>query len=342
MKRSLSLLLLAGLAITLSCLAAGPGTDTSKPSATNPSPATGAAAKAEEAALAAQWETKMDYVAASKKLTEQIKALPDWVEPMKAVHAKFKGKPGTFACWGDSISQQAQYWSPLKNGGKNMDPAMKQAYELIKGYMRDECWSWKGSKYGNEGGMTSLWGKDNVDKWLKDINPECVILLFGANDQDRSDKLTPPQKMIECMEALETIVKKSLDNGTVVIMTTIAPRNRQRYHCDIYAEHMIKLAGKYHLPVCDYFGAIIQRRPDDYDGSLPQFAEFHDRSKRFEAPTLLSGDGEHPSAPKAFLEDYSEEALKTSGCGLHTYVTALSYADVIHKAFGVPLPAEKK
>jgi lysophospholipase L1-like esterase len=329
--------LLAGLVLTLACLATEPAP---KPPATPPAPTAGATSGAEDDALAAQWKAKLDYVASCKKLTEQIQALPDWVEPMKAVHARFKGKPGVFVCWGDSISQQAQYWSPLKNGGTGMDPAMQQAYTLIKSYMRDECWGWKGSKYGNEGGMTSLWGKDNVDKWLKEMNPEAVILLFGANDQDRSDKLTPQQKMADCLEAMETIVKKSLDNGTVVIMTTMAPRKNRR--CDIYSEQMVKLAGKYHLPVCDYLGAILQRRPTDWDGSLPQFSEFHDRSQRFEAPTLISGDGEHPSAPKAFLDDYSEEGLKTNGCGLHTYVTALAYAEVIHKVFGMPLPEGKK
>ena len=49
-----------------------------------------------------------------------------------------------------------------------------------------------------------------------------------------------------------------------------------------------------------------------------------------------------PKEIKAFLDDYSEEGLKTNGCGLHTYVTALAYAEVIHKVFGVPLPEGKK
>ena len=29
---------------------------------------------------------------------------PEWVEPMKKVHAKFSGTPGTFALFGDSIT----------------------------------------------------------------------------------------------------------------------------------------------------------------------------------------------------------------------------------------------
>jgi hypothetical protein len=98
---------------------------------------------------------------------------------------------------------------------------------------------------------------------------------------------------------------------------------------------MIKLAGTLTLPVCDYLGEIIKRRPDDWDGSLPQFRTFD----KWEVPTLICGDGEHPSRPQAFAEDYSEEGLKSHGCNLHTYVALLAYADVVHKVFGVPLPA---
>ena len=46
-------------------------------------------------------------------------------------------------------------------------------------------------------------------------------------------------------------------------------------------------------------------------------------------PTLVSRDGVHPSYPKKYEGDYSEEALKNSGYGLRSYLTLLAYADVI-------------
>ena len=39
---------------------------------------------------------------------------PAWVAPMKQVHAKFTGKAGTFAQFGDSITVTMAYWSPLR------------------------------------------------------------------------------------------------------------------------------------------------------------------------------------------------------------------------------------
>jgi len=46
-------------------------------------------------------------------------------------------------------------------------------------------------------------------------------------------------------------------------------------------------------------------------------------------PTLISGDGVHPSNPKQWEGDYSEDGLKHNGFVLRSYVVLRSYADVI-------------
>src|SRR6266850_5335715 len=38
-----------------------------------------------------------------------------------------------------------------------------------------------------------------------------------------------------------------------------------------FAEAVRRIAGKEKLPLIDYFSEILKRRPDDWDGSLPQF-----------------------------------------------------------------------
>ena len=59
---------------------------------------------------------------------------------MKKVHAKFKGTEGTFAQFGDSITVTMAYWAPLQNAPKNASPQAAKAHELVKGYMKPQCW----------------------------------------------------------------------------------------------------------------------------------------------------------------------------------------------------------
>src|SRR5437016_14145930 len=78
-----------------------------------------------------------------------------WVEPMKQVHARFKGQKGTFATFGDSITVSLAFWAPLRNTRKNISPEGEAAFKLVHGYMKPECWDkWRGPAFGNDGGMT--------------------------------------------------------------------------------------------------------------------------------------------------------------------------------------------
>src|SRR5262245_51243371 len=90
-----------------------------------------------------------------------------WVEPMKKVHARFKGDKGTFACFGDSITVTMAFWSPLDGQPKNMPDDMAKAHTLVKDYMKPDCWrKWKGPSFGNQGSMTIRWAHENIDTWL--------------------------------------------------------------------------------------------------------------------------------------------------------------------------------
>src|SRR5713226_7205367 len=105
---------------------------------------------------------------------------PEWVAPMKEVHARFSGTPGTLALFGDSITVSMAFWAPLRGEPKGMSKEMEAAHKLVKGYMRPEGWDMgRGAKYGNEGGMTIRWAHENVAKWLKDNNPEAAVIMFG-------------------------------------------------------------------------------------------------------------------------------------------------------------------
>lgn len=246
----------------------------------------------------------------------------DWVEPMKQVHARFKGTPGTLALFGDSISVSLAFWAPLQWEPKGLDPAGARALQTVKKYMRPECWSqWRGPAYGNEGRMTVRWAHANVDRWLQKLNPEVAVILFGSNDVGELDAPEYEAKMRE-------VVRRCLTNGTIVLLTTMPPRSGRLEKSRQFAQIVRDLARAKQVPLVDYFEAILQRRPKDWDGSLPQFK--NTPGDEYQVPTLIARDGVHPSNPRQFA-DYSEASLRCNGYALRNYLTLLAYAAVIEQ-----------
>ncbi|MCX5672253.1 MAG: SGNH/GDSL hydrolase family protein [Planctomycetota bacterium] len=244
-----------------------------------------------------------------------------WVEPMKKVHAKFTGDKGTFAQFGDSITVTMAFWSPLVWTRKNMDEPAQADFALVKGHMKEACWrEWKGPAFGSDGGMTIRWALDNVGAWLKKLNPETALLMFGTNDLG-------PLQLDEYETKVRAVIAKCLDNGTVVILSTIPPKHGQGEKAKTFVESLRRIARECGVPVCDYYGAVTSRRPDDWDGATDKFKGAG--GDVYQVPTLISGDGVHPSNPKQWEGDYSEEGLKHNGYVLRNYVVLRSYADVI-------------
>jgi lysophospholipase L1-like esterase len=245
--------------------------------------------------------------------------VPAWVEPMRKVHAKFTGTKGTFALFGDSITVSLAFWAGLPHSRKNMTPEAEAAWKLVSKHMRTDCWAgWRGPAYGNEGRMTIRWAHDNVDAWLKKLRPEAALIMFGTNDLGSVP-------LDEYEKKLRIVTRKCLDNGTVVILSTIPPRSGMLEKSKQYADAVRKVAKELNVPLCDYLAECLKRRPDDWDGAAARFKGFD----TYEVPTLISRDGVHPSNPRKFAGDYSDEGLKSSGFGLRNYVTLMSYADVI-------------
>jgi lysophospholipase L1-like esterase len=248
---------------------------------------------------------------------------PPWLAPMKQVHAKFTGQRGTFAQFGDSITITMAYWAPLRYDHKNLDGSAQKAFDLVNAYMLKDCWDkWKGPDFGNNGSMTIRWADENVDRWLKKLNPEVVLIMFGTNDLNQL-------KIDEYETKTRTVVKKCLDNGAIVILSTIPPRSGRLDQSRQFTEVIKKIAADTKVPLVDYFGECLKRRPDDWDGTL---AKFNDGNKDvYDVPTLISKDGVHPSNPKNFSGDYSDQGLRSNGFVLRNYLTLIAYADVIQK-----------
>src|SRR5205809_115987 len=74
------------------------------------------------------------------------------------------------------------------------------------------------AEFGINGSMTIRWAYDNVDQWLKKLNPEVAIIMFGSNDVGQME-------VSEYETRLQQVVQRCLTNGTVVIITTMPPRS---------------------------------------------------------------------------------------------------------------------
>src|SRR5262245_39870247 len=247
---------------------------------------------------------------------------PEWVKPMKEVRARFTGTPGTLALFGDSISVSLAFWAPLAGTPKNMSEPMAAAHALVKAHVHADCWfKWRGPKYGNEGRMTIRWAHENVEKWLKDNNPEAAVIMFGTNDLGELKREEYEQKTAE-------VVERCLKNGTVPILTTPPPRSGHLEKSKEFAGAVRRVAKAKKVPLIDYHAEVLKRRPNDWDGALPKFKDV--KGSEYEVPTLISRDGVHPSNPQAH-NDYSDESLNKNGYALRSYLTLMTYADVVRE-----------
>jgi lysophospholipase L1-like esterase len=252
--------------------------------------------------------------------------IPAWVEPMKEVHTRFNGTPGTLALFGDSISVSLAFWAPLRGEPKGMPPETAAAHERVKEYIRPECWTqWRGPEYGNNGQMTIRWAHENVDQWLEKLNPETVVILFGTNDLGERNVDEFERKAAE-------VVERCLKNGTVVLLTTLPPRSGFAEKSQQFADALRRVANEKRVPLIDYHTEILKRRPDDWDGTLPKFKDV--LGSEYEVPTLIARDGVHPSNPQAH-QDFSEQSLQRNGYLLRNYLTLRAYAAVIDEVLAV-------
>ncbi|MFO7904857.1 MAG: GDSL-type esterase/lipase family protein [Planctomycetota bacterium] len=244
----------------------------------------------------------------------------DWVQPMRRVHAEGQGEKGVLVHFGDSITYSLAYFAPLQYVDKSELPAAaRDALNVVDAHMREECYRWKGPEKGNYSGQTAAWGLKNADKWIATLEPEVALIMFGTNDIRREG--------IEAHEKnLRALIQKCLDQGVVVILSTIPPMHGMEAKVQRAVEVQRQVAADLNVPLIDFYAHIINRRPNDWDGSLPRFQEHG----QWEVPTLISGDGVHPSNPRRWKNDYTEEGLCRNGNVLRSYLTLMGYAEVIN------------
>lgn len=248
-----------------------------------------------------------------------------WVAAMKQTHANFTGEKGVFAQFGDSITCSRAFWFTMQYHAEKGPAEMVQAFRLVNDYMLEDCWDRKGPQYGNQGRMTIRWAHQNVDTWLKTLNPEVANIMFGTNDLG-------PLDVDEYETKTRQVVRKCLDNGTIVILNAIPPKHDRAEKAAVFADAVRKIARELKVPLVDYHGEILRRRGDDWDGAMEKFSRY----QGYDVPTLISRDGVHPSNCKKYIGDYSPEGLKNNGFGLWNYLVLMKYAEVIREVLENP------
>jgi len=263
------------------------------------------------------------------KVAPRPPAEAEWVPAMRQAHQRFDGKAGVLTQYGDSITVTMAYLAPYGGGGKinpkNMTPEVAKEMAVVEKYADLKLWKdWKSSQWGCTGMKTSAWWFAGVDAWQKRMNPEAAVILFGTND---AGGICPPQYT----EYMAASVRRLLADGTVPMLTTVPPKGSQAAlkMLDDYWLALICIASHYKIPVIDYYKETLRRRPEDWNGRLEKFRP----ARGYDVPTIISGDGCHPSNPKAFQNDFSEKALSSNGYNLRNYMTLRTYSAVITKVF---------
>lgn len=250
----------------------------------------------------------------------------DWAGPMRRVHARFRGKPGTLAQYGDSITTSLAFLGPHAWGAKidpkNCPADVRADLDLVQGRANRRLWTeWKGPQWGNEGSMKSDWLAAHIDQWQKKIQPEVAVVLFGTNDIGQ----IPARRYAA---NLETALRRMMADGTVPILTTVPPKSGAEAQAREYRAAAIAVATRLDVPAVDFYGEILRRRPDDWDGRSEKFGHPQDV---YGVATLIAADGVHPSNPSQYQNDFSEEALGRNGYNLRNYLTLRMYARVIRQ-----------
>ena len=246
-----------------------------------------------------------------------LQAPADYAEAMRTVSAKFTGKEGVVIHIGDSITYASPYggWARYGKGKTPREEAICQwmhvgadddtdGWFLARvdrpGHRSDTAASGvRSDEYiaGGKGGLPPL------GDILRKFNPQMAVVMLGTNDVNGGRSPAPYKgDMTRIVDAL-------IANGTIPILSTIPPMKGKDDAVKAYNGALAELAKEKKLPLIDFYGEILKRRPKDWLG------------------TLIGADGVHPSGDNAGAEP-TEENLKNSGQLLRGVLTVRKIAEV--------------
>jgi hypothetical protein len=200
----------------------------------------------------------------------------DYIAPMKKVAGRFKGKEGMVIHVGasDTIANPYTTWARLGKGKAPEDEAVLKWMHTNANNQTDGWWLCRKElvshrAYTAESGLQSSWlfkggarGLPTLDKMLDDYRPQIVVLEIGIYEAEEERPLAEYRKNMA--RALDMI----LERGAIPVPTTCPPIKAHLKSSQAYNEALRELAKERGLPLIDMEQEILQRRPDDWYGTL--------------------------------------------------------------------------
>jgi lysophospholipase L1-like esterase len=236
-----------------------------------------------------------------------LQAAPaDYADTMKKVAAKFSGKEGVVIHLGDSITYANQYggWA---RGGKGKTPQEEAVLKWMHCNDNNDQDGWFLARVDRPGNRSDTavsgirsseyleGGKSGIPplaEVIKKYNPQIAVILLGTNDVNGGR--TPAQYRAD----MTRIVDLALANGTIPVVTTLPPIRGKDEAVKAFNAVLADLAKEKKIPLIDYYGEVLKRRPTDWLG------------------TLISDDGVHPTGDHggaSASSEPTEENLRNSG-----------------------------
>ena len=245
----------------------------------------------------------------------------DYTDAMKKVAAKFTGKEGIVIHLGDSITYANQY-SGWARGGKGKTPQEEAALKWMHCGADNETDGWylaRIDRPGNrsdtavsgirsyeylEGGKAGIPPLGDV---VKKYNPQIAVIMLGTNYINGGR--TPAQYKADMTKIVDLVIA----NGTIPIVSTLPPMKGKDDAVKAFNAVLAELVKEKKIPVIDFGGEVLKRRPTDWLG------------------TLISDDGVHPTGDHGGASPGSEptdENLKNSGYLLRGVLSVRKIAEV--------------
>ena len=206
------------------------------------------------------------------RLQKLITTRPAWADAAARIHKRFRGKPFTWACLGDSITYSKAFAVPITYQ-KHPDNLLFAVRQKITDSIRN-----RGPKYGCYSGWTSGDLLRAMPGVIRTQKPELAVVMIGTNDVGRNWNAATYEKN------LRAVVKTCHAAGCVVILTTIPPRRGKMANVAQCNRVIHKLAAELKMPLIAYFETIMAESGGKWDG------------------TFISRDGVHPNTaePRGF------------------------------------------
>jgi len=210
----------------------------------------------------------------------------DWPTAMRELVKGFNGNPGMVVRLGDSITY-ANPGSAYLRYGKDRSPGQLAACRWMKADIKGkESGIWlsysdqpTGRSHTAASGVTSggfikggKGGLASLTDILESHRPQVACVLLGTND------ITAGVSADQYGKNMDELVTRLMAGRTIPVIVTVPPIARSPEMAVAFNERLWSIALRHKLPVIDYHGEIMARRPTDWKG------------------TLISQDGVHPSA----------------------------------------------